>query len=165
MNLSASFCDSKCLGLLNKVLLKTSVSIAGGVLMNSKKLVGVRTRFPEGLLVESSALVIPVLNNTNTNASTTAKAKLLFESLELKCVIIVYNSPRHRNADDIASLADALVGLEVDGFVFPKRALAGGGHGRGVGVIGDGVNGQEHKALAVAGGRPSTVGGTPSAVG
>jgi hypothetical protein len=66
------------------------VSIAGGVLMNSKILVGVKTRFPEGLLEESSAFVIPVLNNTNNNASTTGKARLLFESLELKCVIVVF---------------------------------------------------------------------------
>jgi hypothetical protein len=34
--------------------------------------------------------------------------------------------PRHRDADDIAPLADALVGLEVDGLVFPERALTGG---------------------------------------
>ena len=53
---------------------------------------------------------------------------------------------RHRDADDIAPLADAVVSLTVDGFVFPERGLAGGGHGRGIGVTGDGVNRQKHKA-------------------
>lgn len=56
--------------------------------------------------------------------------------------------PRHRNADDIAPLPDAVVTLAVDGFVFPQRALAGGGHRRGVGVIRHGVNGQKHKTGA-----------------
>ena len=48
-------------------------------------------------------------------------------------------SHRDRDADDIAPLADALVGLDIDAFVFPEGALAGGGHGHGIGVIGDGA--------------------------
>ena len=73
-----------------------------------------------------------------------------FWSLTANHQIVQTKLSRHRNADDIAPLADALVGLDVDGLVFPERALAGGGHGRGVGVIGYGVNRQKHKAFAVA---------------
>ena len=43
-------------------------------------------------------------------------------------------SSRHGDADDIAPLADTLVGLQVDGLVFPKRAVSGGGHRRGDGM-------------------------------
>ena len=62
--------------------------------------------------------------------------------------------PRDRDASDIAPLADALVGLDVDALVFPKRALAGGRHGGGFGVIRDAVYGQKHKAFAIAAIRP-----------
>ena len=58
--------------------------------------------------------------------------------------------PRHRDADDIAPLADAVVALAVDGFVFPERALPGGRQRGGVGVVGHGVHSQEGEAFAIA---------------
>src|SRR2546422_519479 len=46
------------------------------------------------------------------------------------CCLVLLNweiaSPRHRKAPHIAPLADAVVAEQVDGFVFPERALAGG---------------------------------------
>ena len=58
--------------------------------------------------------------------------------------------PRHRDADDIAPLADAVVALAVDGFVFPERALPGGRQRGGVSVVGHGVHSQEGEAFAIA---------------
>ena len=56
--------------------------------------------------------------------------------IELKLAYKIILLSRHRDAHYIAPLAGALVGLDVDALVFPERALAGGRHGGGVGVIG-----------------------------
>ena len=46
--------------------------------------------------------------------------------LEFQNGVHFYTLSRDWNADDIALLADVLVGLQVDALVFPDRALAGG---------------------------------------
>ena len=64
-------------------------------------------------------------------------------------ILLCLKLPRHRDADDITPLSDAVIALVVDGFVFPERALAGG-RGLGVGIVRHGVHGQKHKAFAIA---------------
>ncbi len=59
------------------------------------------------------------------NEETSKRRSLLVSSFIIFHPAFVFSSC-HRDADDIAPLADALVGLDVNGLIFPKRTLPGG---------------------------------------
>ena len=75
---------------------------------------------------------------------------LLVKAFFLESGLLVHVSSHDADAHDVAPLADLFVVETVDAFVFPNRTRAGGGQRRGVEVIGDGVEREEHKEAVAA---------------